>query len=112
LQPRPEVREIHCKTLLRRLSFGRGELEYTANLYKGCTHGCVYCYAPSLVHDDRRWGSFVDVKVNAPATLRRELREASKAPVFLSSASDPYQPVEARYKLTRSSMPTRSRSSS
>lgn len=99
---RPQVREVHCKTLLRRLDFGRGELEYTANFYKGCTHGCVYCYAPSLVHDDRTWGGFVDAKVNAPATLRRELKEAAKAPVFLSSASDPYQPVEARYGLTRS----------
>ncbi len=99
--PKPEVREVRCKTLLRRLDLGRGGLEYTANLYKGCTHGCVYCYAPSLVHDDRRWGSFVDAKVNAPETLRRELRDAPKAPVFLSSASDPYQPVEAKYRLTR-----------
>ena len=98
---RPEVREVRCKTLLRRLDFGRNELEYTANLYRGCTHGCVYCYAPSLVHDERRWGGYVDAKVNAPATLRRELREAEMAPVFLSSASDPYQPVEARYRLTR-----------
>lgn len=101
MPPKPEIREIRCKTLLRRLDFGRKELEYTANLYKGCTHGCVYCYAPSLVHDDRRWGSFVDVKVNAPSMLRKELRVAAKAPVFLSSASDPYQPVEAKYKLTR-----------
>jgi DNA repair photolyase len=101
LSTRPEVREVRCKTLLRRLDFGRGGLEYTANLYRGCTHGCVYCYAPSLVHDERRWGGYVDAKVNAPATLRRELREAEKAPVFLSSASDPYQPVEARYGLTR-----------
>ena len=98
---RPEVREVHCKTLLRRLHFGRRELEYTANLYRGCTHGCVYCYAPSLVHDERRWGGYVDAKVNAPETLRRELGQAEKAPVFLSSASDPYQPVEARYRLTR-----------
>ena len=98
---RPEVREVRCQTLLRRLDFGRRGLEYTINLYRGCTHGCVYCYAPSLVHDDRRWGAYVDAKVNAPATLRRELREAEKAPVFLSSASDPYQPVEARYRLTR-----------
>jgi DNA repair photolyase len=86
---------------LRRLFFGRGQLEYTVNLYKGCTHGCVYCYAPSLVHDEREWGTFVDAKVNAPSVLRAELRDAPKAPVFLSSASDPYQPVEARYGLTR-----------
>ena len=97
---RPEVREVRCKTLLRRLDFGGG-LEYTANFYRGCTHGCVYCYAPSLVHDERGWGGYVDAKVNAPATLRRELREVPKAPVFLSSASDPYQPVEARFRLTR-----------
>jgi DNA repair photolyase len=100
LSPRPEVREVRCKRLLRRLDFG-GWLEYTANLYRGCTHGCVYCYAPSLVHDDRTWGGYVDAKVNAPATLRRELRGTEKAPVFLSSASDPYQPVEARFRLTR-----------
>jgi len=101
LSLRPQVREVRCKTLLRRMDFGRRELEYTANLYRGCTHGCVYCYVPSLVHDDRTWGAYVDAKVNAPAILRRELREAEKAPVFLSSASDPYQPVEARYRLTR-----------
>jgi len=83
------------------MDFGRGGVEYTVNLYRGCTHACVYCYAPSLVHDDREWGKFVDAKVDAPAILRRELRDAERAPVFLSSASDPYQPVEARYKLTR-----------
>lgn len=97
----PRVREVTCKTLLHPLEFGRVRLEYTANLYRGCTHGCVYCYAPSLVHDERRWGAFVDAKVNAPAVLRGELRTAKRAPVFLSSASDPYQPVEARYGLTR-----------
>jgi DNA repair photolyase len=74
---------------------------YTANLYKGCTHGCVYCYAPSLTHDERKWGSYVDVKVNAPEVMARELRELRKDMVFLSSASDPYQPVEAKYGITR-----------
>jgi DNA repair photolyase len=95
------VGEVRSKTLLRRMDFGRRGVEYTINLYRGCTHACVYCYAPSLVHDEREWGKFVDAKVDAPAILRRELRDAEKAPVFLSSASDPYQPVEARYKLTR-----------
>jgi DNA repair photolyase len=98
---RPEVGEVRSKTLLRRMDFGRGRVEYTINLYRGCTHACVYCYAPSLLHDEREWGTFVDAKVDAPAILRRELRDAERAPVFLSSASDPYQPIEARYKLTR-----------
>ena len=97
---RPTVREVRCNTLLHALAY-RGSTGYTANLYKGCTHGCVYCYAPSLTHDDRKWGSYVDVKVNAPQVLEKELRGLRKDEVFLSSASDPYQPVEARYGVTR-----------
>jgi DNA repair photolyase len=104
-QIRPEqqtisVREVKCNTLLHELSYGPSA-GYTVNLYKGCTHGCVYCYAPSLTHDERKWGTYVDAKVNAPDVLRRELRGLRKHEVFLSSASDPYQPVEARYMLTR-----------
>jgi DNA repair photolyase len=91
---------VKCNTLLHELGYGPSS-GYTANLYKGCTHGCVYCYAPSLTHDERRWGTYVDAKVNAPDVLRRELRRLRKDEVFLSSASDPYQPVEARYRLTR-----------
>ena len=95
-----KVVETRCSTLLHPLSYG-ASTGYTANLYKGCTHGCTYCYAPSLTHDERRWGSYVDVKVNAPEVMERELRGLRKDQVFLSSASDPYQPVEAKYKLTR-----------
>ena len=94
------IRETKCTTVLHRLVY-RASTGYTANLYKGCTHGCVYCYAPSLTHDERRWGSYVDVKVNAPEIMARELRGLRKDQVFLSSASDPYQPAEARYCLTR-----------
>ena len=84
------------------MNFGKGPKEYTANLYRGCVHGCVYCYAPSLIHDERQWGSYVDVRVNAPEVLGRELRKVKeKRVVFLSSASDPYQPAEAKYQVTR-----------
>jgi DNA repair photolyase len=95
------VREVRCSTLLHRLNFRPGSTEYTINFYKGCAHGCVYCYAPSLVRDERSWGSYVDVKMNAPAVLEGELREGEKDVVFVSSASDPYQPVEAKYEVTR-----------
>ena len=100
---RISIRETRCSTLVHRLNY-RASTGYTANLYKGCTHGCVYCYAPSLTHDERRWGAYVDVKVNAPEVLDRELRGLKRDELFLSSASDPYQPVEARYKLTRRSL--------
>jgi DNA repair photolyase len=94
------VRETRCSALLHRLNYLSAN-GYTANLYKGCTHGCVYCYAPSLTHDERRWGAYVDAKVNAPEILERELRRLRKDEVFLSSASDPYQPIEAKYRITR-----------
>jgi len=97
----PTIREVECKTLLHTMNYERGYPEYTINLYRGCLHACVYCYAPSLIQDEREWGEYVDVKVNAPEVLRKELRKVKKGVVFLSSASDPYQAVEAKYKVTR-----------
>ena len=99
-RPNVSINEVTCTSLLHRLNF-RYFSEYTANLYRGCTHACDYCYAPSLIHDERAWGKYVDAKINAPDVLRKEIRHAKIDTVFLSSASDPYQPVEARYKLTR-----------
>ncbi len=98
-----EVREVRSKTVLHRLDYG-STAELTANFYRGCTHGCVYCYVPSLIHDGRDWGSFVDVKVNAVEVLERETRHVNPSLVFLSSATDPYQPVEAKYQITRRSL--------
>jgi DNA repair photolyase len=84
------------------LNFGaRSRSEYTINLYRGCTHNCSYCYAPSLIHDERKWGSYVDAKVNGPKILAKELERIERNVVFISSASDPYQPIEARYRITR-----------
>lgn len=97
---RIEVREVRCASLLHRMNFG-STCEYTINIYRGCTHGCVYCYAPSLTHDERNWGDYVDAKINAASVLDKELGRAEKNVVFVSSASDPYQPVEARFKITR-----------
>jgi len=50
---------------------------------------------------EEKWGSFVDVKINAPEVLQRQLKGAAKGNVIISSVTDPYQPVEARYTLTR-----------
>lgn len=83
------------------------EVEYVINPYIGCAHGCKYCYARfmskwSKHHAGAQWGSFVEIKVNIPEVLERELRSKRKrGNVLLSSVCDPYQPVEARYRLTR-----------
>ncbi len=94
------VRETVCKTILNRTRLGG----YSLNCYTGCTHGCIYCYARYMqrFHPHQEpWGSFVDVKVNAVETLKRQLRRAAPDEVFLSSACDGWQPVEADWTLTR-----------
>jgi len=53
-------------------------------------------------HDDDTWGSFVDIKINAPEVLAKEIKKLKGNPtIFLSSVCDPYQRVEAKYKITR-----------
>jgi DNA repair photolyase len=77
---------------------------YALNPYVGCAHACGYCYAEFMKRytgHTEAWGSFVDVKVNAPEVLERELRRAAPGPVMLSSVTDPYQALEERYRLTR-----------
>ena len=72
--------------------------------YTGCTHACTYCYARFMQRfhpHDEAWGAFVDVKVNAVEVLNRQLRRAEPGTVFVSSACDGWQPVEAQWRLTR-----------
>lgn len=96
----PVVCEVVCKTILNRSGLG----DYSLNCYTGCTHRCVYCYAHFMQRfhpHEEPWGSFVDVKVNAVETLKRQLRRVHAGSVFISSACDAWQPIEADYRLTR-----------
>jgi len=80
---------------------------YVINPYIGCVHGCVYCYARFMKRftgHPEPWGTFLDAKVNAADLLRQQLahrREPITDVVFLSSVTDPYQPAEQKYRLTR-----------
>jgi len=94
------VRETICKTILNRTSLG----DYSLNCYTGCAHGCAYCYARFMQRfhpHDEPWGQFVDIKVNAVEVLYRQLRRAEPGEVFVSSACDGWQPIEASCQLTR-----------
>ena len=96
----PIVRETVCKSIFNR----SGLSDYSLNCYTGCTHACVYCYARFMQRfhpHDEPWGAFVDVKVNAIEVLKRQLRRAEPGTVFVSSACDGWQPVEAERRLTR-----------
>ncbi len=75
--------------------------DYALNPYRGCQHGCVYCYAPFVLHEERKWGSFVDVRSNMPRLLSQELKKHSRGVVGLSTVTDPYQPAEKRFEVTR-----------
>jgi DNA repair photolyase len=77
---------------------------YVINPYTGCQHNCSYCYARFMKRfsgHSEPWGQFVDVKVNAPDLLRLEIKKKKPARVWISGVCDPYQPLEAKYKLTR-----------
>jgi len=80
-------------------------VDYSINPYYGCEHSCVYCYARFVLkvrnEDPNKWGSFVCAKINAPKILKHEIVNARRGLVLLSSVTDPYQPLELKYKLTR-----------
>jgi len=79
-------------------------VDYSINPYVGCEHGCAYCFARFMIRyagANEGWGQFVNVKVNAPHVLERQLRTARKGLVLLSSVTDPYQPIESKHQLTR-----------
>lgn len=77
--------------------------DYSLNPYIGCGFGCSYCFASFFQPDQERfdsWGTWVDVKVRAAEDLLRK-KDLKGSSVFMSSATDPYQPLEAKLELTR-----------
>jgi DNA repair photolyase len=95
------VRDVECRSVLNSSRLA----DYCINPYIGCEHGCKYCYAESYTRrftkHNEPWGSFVDVKTNAPTILAHEIKRKPKGEVYISSLTDAYQPLERKYKLTR-----------
>jgi DNA repair photolyase len=104
---RAEYREEPCKAALNRV---KGMMfRWSLNPYMGCVHRCTFCYvrAYELRADrpsDHRYGRSIRVKTNIAEVLRCELARPSWEPeaVAIGAATDPYQPAEGRYRLTRS----------
>ncbi len=97
-----KIKEVRAKSVLT--SSGISGVDYCLNPYVGCAHGCTYCYATFMkkfTGHTEKWGRFVDAKINSPEILRKQLKRADKGSILISSVTDPYQPIEARYKLTR-----------
>src|SRR5689334_8681060 len=101
--------EVTCRSALNRV---KGmPFEWTLNPYRGCTHGCHYCYARRYhvqfeMNADDEFASVILVKKNFVDVLRRELERPSwtREYVAVGTATDCYQPIEGHYKLTRGAL--------
>jgi DNA repair photolyase len=96
------IREIFAKNVLTKTAIEG--FDYCINPYVGCAHGCSYCYATFMKRFTGHmepWGEFVDVKVNAPEVLRGQLRRATQGSILIGTVTDPYQPEEKHYRITR-----------
>jgi len=102
-----EYREEPCRSALNRV---KGMMfEWSLNPYTGCAHRCTFCYVRAFERraerpSDDRYGRSIRVKVNVAEVLARELARPTweGASVVVGAATDPYQPAEGRYRLTRS----------
>jgi DNA repair photolyase len=112
----PRVREraeveyfaLPSRSTLNRESSGRRPFTWTINPYRGCEFGCKYCYARYThefmeMWDGRDFERKIYAKTEAPELLRAELREAKDKglPIALGTATDPYQPAERQFEITR-----------
>lgn len=102
-----KIREIEAKSVL--VVSKLPDADYVANPYIGCQFACAYCYASfmgRLVDEPvANWGAYVYVKINCPRVVRDQLHRWSPrkrhSSVLLSSVTDPYHGIEAKYRLTR-----------
>jgi len=97
------INEVKCKSIL--IKSGVSVIDYAINPYYGCAHKCQYCYAvfmKKFTGHTEPWGDFVDVKVNAPEVLARQLTRLKKrSRISFGTVCDPYQPLELKYQITR-----------
>ena len=102
----PEYREEPCRSALSKVT--GMSFRWSLNPYTGCAHRCTFCYVRAFEAradrpSDDRYGRSIRVKVNVADVLARELARRSwkRELVAVGTATDPYQPAEGRYRLTR-----------
>ena len=104
---RTSVEHIDSKSILTRASGFLSRYDFTLNPYSGCGFGCEYCYARFFAPSARQretWGKWVSVKRNGRELMTTACRSGALKTgdaIYMSSVTDPYQPVEQRLGLTR-----------
>lgn len=105
-----EVQVEDASSILRAQKDPVYGFNFGLNPYRGCSHACAYCYVREYpardprtgqLHDPASWGRWVAPKLNAPELLWGQRHRLHQQTVFLSSATDPYQPIEREFRLTR-----------
>ncbi|HEV7811312.1 MAG TPA: radical SAM protein [Candidatus Limnocylindrales bacterium] len=101
-----EYREEPCRSALNKVT--GMSFKWSLNPYTGCAHRCTFCFVRAFEKradrpSDDRYGTSIRVKVNLVEVLRREIARPRWAGenVVIGTATDPYQPAEGRYRLTR-----------
>ncbi|MEK4039382.1 radical SAM protein [Paenibacillus sp. FSL F4-0122] len=95
------------------LSPAKGQIDvgftHSLNPYSGCAFSCLFCYVremPIQKYRELSWGSWIDIKTNAAENYRKEVRrlrsKGAIVNIFMSTVTDPYQPIERKINLTRS----------
>ncbi len=98
------IQEITCTSALSRCGFPGGGL--AINPYAGCSHACVYCFARSVKRfsgHKKEWGTFVDIQKNIVEVLIKQMKSSiwKGEHIYIGTVTDPYQPLELTYSLTR-----------
>lgn len=99
-----KIQEVASKSSLVKSKLS----QFTVNPYLGCMHGCRYCYASMIMqrfhNKNEIWGDFVDVRINTPKNLEKELGNKNGVSIYMSSMTDCYQLVEEKYEITRAAL--------
>ena len=99
-----KIKEIQCKSALGKCGFS--DNSFCINPYVGCSHACIYCYGRFMkrfTNHAETWGSFVDARINIAEVLEKQMKSQryKNKQIYIGTVTDPYQPLEAKYKLTR-----------
>ena len=97
------IKEITSKTILTKTKITSSwfPIDFNTNFYRGCLHGCIYCDSRSECYNIENFDDIL-VKVNAPKLMQQELaKKKIKGLIGTGSMSDPYLPIERKYRITR-----------
>lgn len=99
-----DIEAAPVRDILTRATGFMDAYDFTINPYAGCSFGCTYCYAAFFSHSPEKrdsWGRWVSVKENAIDRLRARRASLDGKLIYMSSVTDPYQPIEREVQLTR-----------